>query len=540
MDEHDEALSVRAQARLGSTLRGKYRLDRVLGIGGMATVFAATHRNQAELAVKLLHPELSLREDLRKRFLREGYVGNSVKHPGAVLVVDDDIAEDGSAFLVMELLRGRSLEELWERAGRALPTRVVTSLVLQLLEVLAAAHEKAIVHRDLKPANIFLTIDGSLKVLDFGIARLRDAVGGSEHATRTGTLMGTPSFMAPEQAQAVAAEIDGQTDLWAVGATMYTLLSGQLVHDGDNSSQLLIRAGTSRARALLSVAPHVEAPIAEVVDCALTFEKPGRWPNAMAMHAALLTASEKAFGRAPGREVLTSLIESAAVTRRMDSAAPTLGASMAVMSPRMVVSGEDDVRVNAPTFATPGTQSSAGLARSVRPQGGMIAAGLTPPPALPGLSTGNPVSAEAATLANPRRSVPLSTVVIGMVVLVAAMAAGLFLLRPRPAVLPTTTASTSVTPPAETTSPPASAAPPPSAAPAPSTAASAVAVAPPVVAPVPTVAPPTPPTPAPTKQIKPAAVVVAPKPAEPAPPDCTTPYTLDADGNKKWRKECVQ
>src|SRR5208283_5329170 len=109
----DEAREV-ATARLGQVLRGKYRLDRVLGIGGMATVYAATHRNQAELAVKLLHPELSLRDDLKKRFLREGYVGNSVKHPGAVLVVDDDIAEDGSAFLVMELLRGRSVEDVWE------------------------------------------------------------------------------------------------------------------------------------------------------------------------------------------------------------------------------------------------------------------------------------------------------------------------------------------------------------------------------------------------------------------------------------------
>jgi serine/threonine protein kinase len=136
MDEQDEALRARAEARLGSTLQGKYRLDRVLGIGGMATVFAATHRNQAELAVKVLHPELSLRDDLRKRFLREGYVGNSVKHPGAVLVVDDDIAEDGSAFLVMELLRGRSLEDLWEREGRHLSSRVVTALALQLIEVL--------------------------------------------------------------------------------------------------------------------------------------------------------------------------------------------------------------------------------------------------------------------------------------------------------------------------------------------------------------------------------------------------------------------
>src|SRR5579863_389558 len=176
MDEHETALRLRASARLGTVLKEKYRLDRVLGIGGMATVYAATHRNQAELAVKMLHPELSLRADLRKRFLREGYVGNSVKHPGAVLVVDDDTTEDGTAFLVMELLRGMSVEELALRTDGPLSVPVVVSVALQLLDVLAAAHANAIVHRDLKPANLFIEQDGTLKVLDFGIARLREAV----------------------------------------------------------------------------------------------------------------------------------------------------------------------------------------------------------------------------------------------------------------------------------------------------------------------------------------------------------------------------
>src|ERR1700679_2748776 len=181
MDEQEEALSVRAQARLGTTLRGKYRLDRVLGIGGMATVFAATHRNQAELAVKVLHPELSLREDLKKRFLREGYVANSVKHSGAVMVLDDAIAEDGSAFLVMELLRGGTLETRCEQAAQTLSSRVVTAAVIELLPVLIAAHEKSIVHRDLKPGNLFVTTEGTIKVLDFGIARLRDAAASGDN-----------------------------------------------------------------------------------------------------------------------------------------------------------------------------------------------------------------------------------------------------------------------------------------------------------------------------------------------------------------------
>ena len=108
-----------------------------------------------------------------------------------------------------------------------------------------AAHERGIVHRDLKPANLLVTCEGELKVLDFGIARLRDERGGG--GTATGAMLGTPAFMAPEQAHGKTNEIDAQTDLWAVGATLYTLLSGALVHDGDNAQQLLIAAATKPA-----------------------------------------------------------------------------------------------------------------------------------------------------------------------------------------------------------------------------------------------------------------------------------------------------
>ncbi len=308
MEKEQAALLSRAEAQVGTTLIGKYRLDRVLGIGGMATVFAATHRNQAELAVKVLHPELSLREDLKKRFLREGYVANSVKHSGAVMVLDDAIAEDGSAFLVMELLRGGTLETLREQAPHTLSARVVTAAVIELLPVLTAAHEKSIVHRDLKPGNLFVTTEGTIKVLDFGIARLRDAAAsGDNNLTRAGALMGTPGFMAPEQARGMADEIDGQSDLWAVGATMFTLLTGELVHGAGNRAELLIQAGTAKARAVSSVAVGLEPPIAAVIDRALAFDKADRWPTAAAMRGALVAAATQAFGTLATRETLASL-----------------------------------------------------------------------------------------------------------------------------------------------------------------------------------------------------------------------------------------
>src|SRR5580698_8604706 len=145
----------RAQGRVGTVLRGKYRIDRVLGVGGMAVVYRATHRNQAEFAIKMLHPELSMRERLRQRFLREGLAANSVKHPGVCAVVDDDVAEDGAAFLVMELLIGTSVQALAKASGKKIPVQQACNILDQLLDVLAAAHEKGIIHRDIKPANLF-------------------------------------------------------------------------------------------------------------------------------------------------------------------------------------------------------------------------------------------------------------------------------------------------------------------------------------------------------------------------------------------------
>jgi len=294
----DDELKQIAEARLGRVLRGKYRLDRVLGIGGMAVVYAATHRNKKRFAIKMLHPELSMREQIRTRFLREGYVANSVEHPGAVAVLDDDIAEDGSAFVVMELLHGAPLDEVANRYGGRVPVSVVVSIADALLDVLTAAHAKGVIHRDLKPANLFLTTDGRLEVLDFGIARLHDETSVAGSATQTGAMLGTPAYMAPEQALAESSKVDAQTDLWAAGATMFTLLTGELVHKGDNASQLLVYAATKHARALGEVAPEVPRPIAAVIDKALVFAKGERWLNATEMRAALAKACVEATGAA--------------------------------------------------------------------------------------------------------------------------------------------------------------------------------------------------------------------------------------------------
>src|SRR5687768_13125108 len=126
--ERDQEVLLRAQLRVGMTLAHKYRIERVLGVGGMASVYEATHRNGHRVAIKILHPELSIRADIRQRFLRESHAANAVNHPGAVAVLDEDVAEDGAAFLVMELLAGHSVEEVWERQGHRLPAPLVMAI----------------------------------------------------------------------------------------------------------------------------------------------------------------------------------------------------------------------------------------------------------------------------------------------------------------------------------------------------------------------------------------------------------------------------
>ena len=275
-------LERRAFAHIGRVLREKYRLDRLLGVGGMASVYAAEHRNGRRVAVKLLHPELSLNREVRERFLREGLVANRVGHPGAVAVLDDDVCESGEAFLVMELLEGATLEKLSELG--VLPIPALCTVARDLLDVLIAAHGHGIVHRDLKPANLFVTNAGQLKVLDFGIARLLEA--GTARATQTGMLLGTPDFMAPEQALGRVNQIDARTDLWAVGATLFTLASRQSVHVAETAQETMVLAATVRARSLASVCGGAPPELVAAVDLALAFDAGDRWASAAIMRDA--------------------------------------------------------------------------------------------------------------------------------------------------------------------------------------------------------------------------------------------------------------
>ncbi len=270
-----------AKRRLGTTLCGKYRLEGLIAIGGMAAVYRGRHRNGNPVAVKVLHPVHSLNADIRERFSKEGYAANAVDHPGAVRVLDDDVADHRDPFLVMELLEGETLEERWRRNGCKLPSDQVVAVACDVLDVLAAAHAHGIIHRDIKPENLFVTSSGHIKLLDFGIARMRDA--STAAFTSTGTIPGTPAFMAREQALGFARDIDARTDLWALGATMFTLLSGKYVHEAETIEQMLVFAGSCPARPLVSVMADAPPALSAIIDRALAFEKADRHADAKAM-----------------------------------------------------------------------------------------------------------------------------------------------------------------------------------------------------------------------------------------------------------------
>ncbi|MGO8994926.1 MAG: protein kinase domain-containing protein [Polyangiaceae bacterium] len=278
----------RAVARIGQTIRGKFHLETLLGVGGMASVYGATHRNGSRVAIKILHDHVSRDPDVRRLFRREALAANRIDHPGVVRVLDDDVAEDGCAFLVMPLLSGETLQARWERLGRRLPERETLIVGLAVLDALAAAHAQGIVHRDIKPGNLFITQDGDVRILDFGVARLLEQ-SETAAATRAGHAIGTPAFMPPEQALGRIHEIDGQCDLWAVGATLFTCLSGNYVHGAHTANELLIYAATRPAPPLLSAVPEADVRLGAVIDRALAFHKRDRWESAELMRSELAT-----------------------------------------------------------------------------------------------------------------------------------------------------------------------------------------------------------------------------------------------------------
>ncbi len=260
----------------GTLISGKYRLQRVLGAGSMGSVWAARNElTNRDFAVKFLLPELSKNEEALNRFFLEARACGQIRHPAIVDVYDMGQAEDGSPYLVMELLEGEGFDARIARQGYMRPVDVCRYLAI-VARGLDEAHMRGLIHRDLKPGNIYFAIDKSgevfPKVLDFGISKETSAEHFDFVKTGTGAVLGSPAYMSPEQARGEL-DIDARTDIWALGVIMYEALSGQLPFDANNYNALMLCIITKPHRPLTEIAPGVPPELSAVVDQLLQKER---------------------------------------------------------------------------------------------------------------------------------------------------------------------------------------------------------------------------------------------------------------------------
>ena len=291
---------------IGSLLDGKYQVRRIIGEGGMGLVYEAEHIDIGrKVAIKILHPAFTRSPDVVARFRSEARAATRVGHPHIIDVFDSGTTVDGAVYLVMEHLEGRDLG--WV-IGDSAPLDIARAGAIgkDICEALAAAHKAGILHRDLKPENIFL-IDRAdrrdfVKVLDFGIAKTIDSVTDrSAHHTSPGVAMGTPEYMAPEQAAGL--DVDARADIYSVGAILYEMLSGRAPHEGNNVMEVLTKKATVIPTSLRVLRPEVPAALVSLVDRALSRE-PGDRPASMRVMAdelsALLDDRDSALNRRQG------------------------------------------------------------------------------------------------------------------------------------------------------------------------------------------------------------------------------------------------
>jgi serine/threonine-protein kinase len=275
----------------GDILAGKYRVDRVLGQGGMGVVVAAHHVQLDErVAIKFLLPEMVSNPEAVMRFSREARAAVKIKSEHVARVTDVGTLDNGAPYMVMEYLEGSDLAAVVARGS--LPVEQAVDFVLQACEAIAEAHALGIVHRDLKPANLFLArLPGgveSVKVLDFGISKATSlsGSGGQESATRTKALMGSPLYMSPEQMQS-SRDVDARSDLWALGIILYELLGGRSPFNADTMPELILKIMSTDPEPLRNRRPDVPEPLVAAIMKCLVRDRRARYQTVGELAAAL-------------------------------------------------------------------------------------------------------------------------------------------------------------------------------------------------------------------------------------------------------------
>jgi serine/threonine-protein kinase len=283
--------------KIGDRIDGKYEIKRLLGEGGMGAVYegenTAIHRR---VAIKVLHSGVAALEEAVKRFENEAQAAGRIGSDHIVEVLDLGRLESGDRYMVMEFLKGESLSSRIKSRGQLSPTEIC-HVGLQLLEGLSAAHEAGIIHRDLKPDNVYLVAQAKgktdfVKILDFGISKF-NAMGKDFSMTRTGSVMGTPYYMAPEQARG-AKNLDARLDVYAAGVILYEAATGRVPFDGDTFNELLIKIVTEDSPPVRTVVPDLDQGLADIIDKARQKNPDHRFASAREFRDALARWSEGA------------------------------------------------------------------------------------------------------------------------------------------------------------------------------------------------------------------------------------------------------
>jgi len=512
-------------ALVKGTIVGSYRIVDTLSVGGMGTVYRAEHTLLGRAAaVKILHPELCANRDIVNRFFNEARTTSSIQHPGIVEVFDFGYMASGHAYLVMEFLDGMPLSHRVRRRG-AIAEAEAALLLRSVCIALSAAHDKGVVHRDLKPDNIFVMPDPDsvfgerTKILDFGIAKLTD-IGLAGTATKTGAVMGTPTYMSPEQCRGTG-EVDARADLYSIGCMLYELVTGQ--------------------------PPFVRSGAGELIGCHL-FVEPEPPSRLVALSAETEALIMCLLSKQPERRVQTAkeLAHRLALIAQQhgwmalgEISRPSLG-PLAVASPTRPDGAATSTELTTPMFTPPGAPPASELPTTLTPSGPLhraVDSPPTPPPAgaaaaaaVPGPTTLSGAASELGRMRRSRRGLRIA-VAAGLIAgagIAAVVVFGTGSRGPRPAAAASSTPAPSA-PHAQVIElpiQPSNAAPP--------------AIAPPSAAPPSTASPSTAPPPAAPADPAPATAVKPPaSPAKPAVKPVRKPRRPDA-GSAKEPKDLLE
>ena len=374
----------------GMVLRGKYEIQKKLGVGGMATVYLAKHKAFNELrALKVVSSRNLEDQNFTRRFKAEAVVTRKLQHPNAVRVDDLDETEDGRPFIVMEYVQGVNLRSVIQNEG-PLPVKRTLNIAAQAVSALAAAHDLGITHRDVKPDNILLVRqpDGSdlVKVLDFGIAKVREGFfdGGQGYtATQTGLIIGTPQYLSPEQAKGEHGEhIDGRSDLYSLGIVLFEMVTGQLPFQSQTAVGLLVQHVQTPAPDPRTVRPDLNIPpaVSALLYKTLAKEPADRYQSGRQMLEAIQAAQQHPLNEGTPTMILTPEAWGAATTGV--AAVPALPPTASTPMPRETI------------YAPPKTQAATQPLQIQKPQAKTPPAGAMP--GRPAAAAGSNLPAQAA------------------------------------------------------------------------------------------------------------------------------------------------